>query len=762
MRAKLLVLVLFVLALVAIAIPAISQEQVTIHSAELLLSGAPAQAETASAAEAESVVGLTFPVGRLEGVELSDEGLTLAADATTGLYESPVIEAPLPFNAVVPQWVADLPLAASLTIRMRTGTAAGWWSEWYLIERNDDWTLPTDKDNVGPMIAVPAVDETHERVQVSVRFSRYADSPSAVLRDLRLTFIDATDGPSSEELLARQEAQAALQPESAGGGYPKPTVVSRNIWCTDPDCNYSDGLSYHPVSHLILHHTVSSNSSSDWAAVVRAIWRFHTYTREWGDIGYNYLVDRNGVLYEGHNGGDDVIGTHAAGANRGSMALALMGDFVSERPPATMLSAAAELFAWKADQKGIDVYDAGYLPNVDWGLPHLMGHRDVYGTTQCPGDQAHLLLPWLRNEVAGRIGFTSPYIYVDELSSAFSRSNNGSWYTASGGCGFNGHAYYTFSVTDPGASTNWGEWRISVPESGAYEVQVYAPYCVTGRAETDGARYTITHAFGTATAVVSHNDHVGTWMTLGSYNFNAGGNGKVRLTDLTNTDTGLGVWFDAIRLVPGGSLPPMEAVNLQPAVWSWLNTRTVTFQWETHHVLADATIDLQVAQDPSFETLLLVKELPADTTSYSHTFDRDYSQLHWRVVIRRGGDSVASAGTQFGIDTTPPTARVARVLLLEDGRYVLGQEGSDGGSGIRAYSVYYRPTGSSTWTTLFTETAFQSVSFVPPNPAATYEFASRAVDRVGNWEALPGPAEASTSQRILVSRRGYLPLIGHQ
>ncbi|HET6443399.1 MAG TPA: hypothetical protein VFI27_02375 [candidate division Zixibacteria bacterium] len=51
---------------------------------------------------------------------------------------------------------------------------------------------------------------------------------------------------------------------------------------------------------------MSNNSSSDWAAVARAIWYFQTFTRGWGDIGYNYLVDMNGALYEGHLGGDDV------------------------------------------------------------------------------------------------------------------------------------------------------------------------------------------------------------------------------------------------------------------------------------------------------------------------------------------------------------------------------------------------------------------------------------------------------------------------
>jgi hypothetical protein len=72
----------------------------------------------------------------------------------------------------------------------------------------------------------------------------------------------------------------------------------------------------------------------------------------------------------------------------------------------------------KLTQKGIDVYSASRPVAMSWGLPHLSGHRDVYGTTACPGDSGHPWLPWLRDEVARRIGFISEHIYFDELNPA--------------------------------------------------------------------------------------------------------------------------------------------------------------------------------------------------------------------------------------------------------------------------------------------------------------------------------------------------------
>ncbi len=490
MKSKLLVSLGLLIALVGVSLSVTAEEDSMAESVDLVFRG------TDFSGDAD------------QGIDLSTDGLTLARGANTGSYFSPVIESPLPFNAIVPQWVADIPASTSLDIQLRTGTDKGWWSEWYPIGEDHDLTLPEDQIVIGQMITVPAVDVTHQKIQFIVSLSRSESSSVPNLEELRFTLIDSSAGPTADELITHQQELDKRSPQTVESGYPKPTVVSRAVWCTDPRCNYSNGLAYVPVTHMIVHHTVSSNSSSNWAATVRAIWLFH-YSRDcnigrcWQDVGYNYLVDMNGVIYEGHIGGDDVVGTHSGDANAGSMALSFIGTFTSPdypgldgiAPPQAMKNSAAELFAWKADQKGIDVFGAGRLPNMSWGLPHIMGHRDVYGgtNTECPGDQAHAILPWLKNEVARRIGFASPYVYVDELSSAFSKSNLGNWWTAKKGCGYNGHAYYTWSTSNPDHSTNWGEWRPNLSASDYYEVEVFAPYCATGRGETYGATYTINH-----------------------------------------------------------------------------------------------------------------------------------------------------------------------------------------------------------------------------------------------------------------------------
>ncbi len=655
-----------------------------------------------------------------------------------------------------------MPESASFTIQLRTGTADNRWSDWIQIEGNEDWTLPGSEMLVGQMITVPAADKTHQKIQFSLAFGRYEGLESPILREIRFSFIDASGGPSAAELVALQAAADQENPAVQEGDYPKPPVIGRDIWCTDPACNYTDGLTYYPVSHLILHHTATSNDAADWADVVRAIWYFHTFVLGWGDIGYHYLADMNGILYEGHLGGDDVVGIHAATANTGSMGLALLGTFTNPNdnppgitPPPAMLNAAAELFAWKADQKNIDVYDASTLPNMNWGLPHLAGHRDVDGSTVCPGDQAHLLLPWLRDEVASRIGFISPHQYIDELSSAFTRSA-GPWNVPPAGCGNNGHAYYAWSITNPNSGLMWGEWRPPVAFPGLYEIEVYAPFCITGAPETDGATYAITDQNGTSSVTVSHNDHVGNWMSLGSYDLAVGTGNVVRLTNLTTTDSGKGVWFDGIRLRP---ILVSAATNITPAPDSW-QPRNVSFSWVVTNQVVISAIQLQVATDSDFNDLVLDVPLSSTATTYSHTFNQDYAELHWRVVVFTPQNiSAASQPTSFGIDTAAPASLVTNIYTYPDGSYRLYWSGSDATSGIATYTIQYRAEGDPTWTDWLANTTQTSALFTPPD-GQTYWFRSTATDFAGNIEPPhPDPGDLNTDQAILFTHAIMLPLV---
>ncbi|MBK8986991.1 MAG: N-acetylmuramoyl-L-alanine amidase [Chloroflexi bacterium] len=735
--------------------------------------GLPQSAETSPPAfiETLSLSGDDWAAGQGFAYALADEGIVMDGVGLTAVYTTAPIESPFPFNAVVPGWQADLPDGAALEIAIRTAVDANAWSDWYDIHSHNDWTLPGDAITTGDMVAVPAANGTHRWVQVRVMLTREAADAQPRLSLLRLTFIDSTAGPTIAEMQAQQaELDAERQGTAVATNFPRPAAISRAVWCIYDTCDDLADLVYQPVTHLIVHHTVTDNGYANAADVVRAIYLFHRDTQDWGDIGYNYLIDRSGVIFEGHMNEDflnlDVVGIHAGEANSGSLGVALIGTFttpdeyqVSDTPPAAMRSALADLFAWKADQRGIAIYDASRPVNMAWGLPHVMSHRDVYGgaNTLCPGGNAHAYLPWLRTAVSQRIGQVSPYTFVSETSAAFTRSNN-TWYEPPGGCGWQGHAYYTWSVSNPAQSTHWGQWRLTIPQAGAYEIQVYAPYCYTQNSETNGARYQITHDGVTETVVVSHEANVGLWMSLGTFALPAGPNTTVRLTDLTTTDSGVGVWFDDVRFRP---VDTATISGLSPANGVWANQTTVNFSWEFDLPTLVYATQVEVATDAAFANVVAAQSWPTAVTQFSHTFAQDYPALFWRVTAtNQSGSPSVSPVASFGLDSTPPESVVTAVYTTTvDTGYLLLWQGQDNLAGVAAYTIQYQAEGDVGWTDWLTSVAHTSAHFSPPNPGQVYYFRSQAVDWAGNLEAPHATADISTDQAIALPHVIMLPII---
>ncbi len=689
----------------------------------------------------------SFPQGTGHNFTLEAEGLIMGE---TAVYQSPILQAPILFNAVVPQWTADLP---DMELLIRTGTAAGQWQEWVRLHNHNDWDLPGDALSVGEMISVPAQDVTHQLIQFTIR----AEIPGTISL-FRLTFIDSTTGPTLDEMVSRQTVLNTSQREIVTDGYPQPFIISRDVWCEDSACEYSEGLEYAPVTHLIVHHTKSDNAVPDWPAHLRAIWNYHTFGLGWGDIGYNYLIDPDGHIYEGHLGGDGVVGIHANAANSGSMGVALMGDFEYITPVDPMLNAAIELLTWKADQRNINVYESSNnLPNIEWGLPNLMGHRDVYGGfgTGCPGAAGHTLLPWLRDEVAARLGYVSPYVYVDELSSNFSKSNT-SWFTAENQCGHNLHGYYTLSKLDPNQSYHWGEWDLPIVADGRYRVEAFIPYCDTGLWETAGANYEVHHAHGVTNVTINQNDNVGLWVPLGDYDFAANHENAIRLTNLTTTDEELGIWFDTVRLL---SLTA-TAVPITPTLDSWIGQPTVDFQWEINQPEDTVATHLEVAADPDFTDLLLDESWATAVLSHTHTFSQTYSNLYWRLRLDTTAGRSTSPASQFHLDLSPPQSAMTSIHWLPNrNKYVLSWAGTDDASGLAAYNIDMRTAVTSTWQPLITNTLQTSLSFTPPT-TNTIWFRSQAIDAVGNIEPLHlDPGDLNTTQAISLTHDIMLPIV---
>jgi hypothetical protein len=175
---------------------------------------------------------------------------------------------------------------------------------------------------------------------------------------------------------------------------------------------------------LTVHHTAGLNDDPNPAATVRAIYRFHTIDRGWGDIGYQFLVDAQGTVYEGRHTdattttppafdakGQAVQGAHVGNHNSGNIGISLLGTYTSRRPSALAQRSLERLLANLSVKTGISPtgwswYDNGN-PDFRYFGPNIVGHRHwPTAQTTCPGGITFALLPTIRERVAQRIAGT--------------------------------------------------------------------------------------------------------------------------------------------------------------------------------------------------------------------------------------------------------------------------------------------------------------------------------------------------------------------
>jgi hypothetical protein len=178
----------------------------------------------------------------------------------------------------------------------------------------------------------------------------------------------------------------------------KPYIYSRAQWGANERLREQSRPSMGTVKAGFIHHTVNANSytSEQVPALLRGIYAYHTQSRGWRDIGYNYLVDRFGRIWEGRYGGvgSPVVGAHTLGYNEVSFAMSAIGNYDIAAPPQAVLSAYARLFAWKLSLYNIPA-DAPRVYVKNRWLAAINGHRDV-GQTACPGRYLYAKLPYIR------------------------------------------------------------------------------------------------------------------------------------------------------------------------------------------------------------------------------------------------------------------------------------------------------------------------------------------------------------------------------
>ena len=194
----------------------------------------------------------------------------------------------------------------------------------------------------------------------------------------------------------------------------QPRIVSRRGWGADPSLksHCDPPRRARTVRMVFVHHTAGSNNYSrrESPSIVRSIYAYHTQGQGWCDIGYNFLVDRFGTVYEGRAGGINtpVRGAHAGDYNVKTVGISLMGNFQKARPSRPMKRALTHLVAWKLSSYYRHPRTRTRIHGHSF--KKISGHRDAMSTA-CPGRYAYAFLPALRRRVARAAGNIETPIY---------------------------------------------------------------------------------------------------------------------------------------------------------------------------------------------------------------------------------------------------------------------------------------------------------------------------------------------------------------
>lgn len=397
-----------------------------------------------------------------------DPLMSARLDGMTPAYEhentfiSNVLVADFPFDAVGVEWEEFKPEGTTIDMAVRFESLTGEWSDWaeLLTENQENQSeIVTTERSQSIQYKVDLKSETGDvtpRVY-DVKF-HYIDASAEVPEEVtpeptpepltRLTFGGSLDVISRSEWGADESWRLAsyfgveedegiedvdVETEDTGRNGAEPTIrdlYPEEFELTSTITEDSNGNDYYwpmeyaeNVDKIVIHHTAGTNGDEDPEAAIRAIYYYHSVRKGWGDIGYNYLIDVHGNIYEGRAGGDSIVAGHARGNNTGTIGIAVMGNYENDNVPYEALESLAALVQEKAELHNINV--DGFSQFRGEVTPNLGGHRD-FGSTLCPGKNLYAALPTLRKVIDGNLidlegqlldeGSDDPYAFANSNS----------------------------------------------------------------------------------------------------------------------------------------------------------------------------------------------------------------------------------------------------------------------------------------------------------------------------------------------------------
>lgn len=318
---------------------------------------------------------------------------------------SPVIETD-GFQTLGVTWAPD-ETAVPAGIQVRTLGEEGW-SEWHELEIDDTAPDPGTADAMNVRAGTEALwVGQSEALQLSF------DTDSDDAQDLRVALVSSPEVDLPQEPAVTDGGMAVAQTLWTGEAAvatvsgPPVRVITRAEWGAAPQSCRPDVASR--LVGATVHHTAGSNGYATVAQAMQQIrndQRYHMVGRGWCDLGYNFVVDKWGNLYEGRAESltRPVIGVHAGGFNTSTVGVTMLGTYNSVPSAATQRTVGAiigwRLGAYAVNPQSSMTYRTGEgqnskFRNQDVHLPRIFGHRDV-AYTACPGNGGYAALGNIR------------------------------------------------------------------------------------------------------------------------------------------------------------------------------------------------------------------------------------------------------------------------------------------------------------------------------------------------------------------------------
>jgi len=293
---------------------------------------------------------------------------------------------------------------ADLTVLVRTHGDDGWtgWTALDPAPTPDDAEGDLSRAGTEPLFAGPS---DGYQVRIDVRSGTLPD-------DVRVDLIDPGESRADETVGTTGPATSAAAVSS------QPLIYTRKEWGADEALRGSSPSYTSTIKAGFVHHTAGTNgyASADVPRILRGIYAYHTKSNGWSDVGYNFLVDRFGRIWEGRYGGVDrpVLGAHTGGFNSETFGVSAIGNYDTAAAPAAMTDAIARVMAWKlslhyrnpnatttltSSGGGTSRYPSGRQVSINV----ISAHRNM-GYTSCPGKNLYAKMATIRSKVTAYLG----------------------------------------------------------------------------------------------------------------------------------------------------------------------------------------------------------------------------------------------------------------------------------------------------------------------------------------------------------------------